>query len=54
MLMEIKNKELYKAPSMQIFEVKTEGVICASGLNDPSDYGSGDDPFNFGGAPLFF
>ena len=29
--MEIKkNKELYEAPSTQIFEVKTEGVICTS------------------------
>ena len=31
MLMEIKkNKELYDAPSTMIFEVKQEGVICAS------------------------
>ena len=30
--MEIKkNKELYDAPSMLVFEVKTEGVICQSG-----------------------
>jgi len=29
--MEIKkNKELYEAPSTMIFEVKQEGVICAS------------------------
>lgn len=35
--MEIKdNKELYEVPSMQVFEVKTEGVICASG--DPQPY----------------
>lgn len=35
--MKIKNKkELYDAPSMHIFEVKTEGVICASG--DPQNY----------------
>ena len=34
--MEIKNnKELYEAPSVQMFEVKTEGVICASGGNYP-------------------
>ena len=40
-LMKIKyKKELYDAPSMHIFEVKTEGVICASG--DPQDY---DNPF---------
>ena len=29
--MEIKkNKELYDAPSTRVFEVKQEGVICAS------------------------
>ena len=34
--MEIKNnKELYEAPSIQMFEVKTEGVICASPDNYP-------------------
>ena len=45
--MEIKkNKELYDAPSMLVFEVKTEGVICTSGLlDDPSDYLNGGDPF---------
>ena len=33
--MEIKkNKELYDAPSMLVFEVKTEGVICTSGEVD--------------------
>lgn len=26
-----KQKELYEAPSTMIFEVKQEGVICASG-----------------------
>ena len=29
--METKNKELYDAPSTRVFEVKQEGVICASG-----------------------
>ena len=29
--MEAKQKELYEAPSMMVFEVKQEGVICASG-----------------------
>ena len=29
--METKLKELYDAPSMLVFEVKTEGVICTSG-----------------------
>lgn len=46
--MEIKkNKELYDAPSMLVFEVKTEGVICTSGLDDPNDYNNGGDPFGF-------
>ncbi len=46
--MEIKkNKELYEAPSTRVFEVKIEGVICQSGLNDPTDYIPGDDPFQF-------
>ena len=32
--MEIKkNKELYDAPSTIVFEMKTEGVICASDGN---------------------
>ena len=32
--MEIKNdKTLYEAPSTMVFEVKTEGVICQSGVN---------------------
>ena len=45
--MEIKkNKELYDAPSMLVFEVKTEGVICTSGIPDPLD------PFTPGGDPL--
>lgn len=34
--MEIKiHKEHYEAPSMTVFEVRQEGVICASG--DPAD-----------------
>ena len=28
--MEIKKKELYLTPEVDIFEVKTEGVICGS------------------------
>ena len=28
--MEIKKKELYLSPEVDIFEVKQEGVICAS------------------------
>lgn len=27
----MENKDLYDAPSMLVFEVKTEGVICTSG-----------------------
>lgn len=33
--METKLKELYEAPSTMVFEVKQEGVICASGGNYP-------------------
>ena len=35
--MEIKknNKELYEAPSTLVYEVKIDGVICASGGNYP-------------------
>jgi len=33
--METKPKELYEAPSTMLFEVRQEGVICASG--DPAD-----------------
>jgi hypothetical protein len=40
-------KDLYEAPSITVVEVKQEGVICASGLNDPSDYPGGLDPFVF-------
>ena len=29
--METKHKERYEAPSTMVFEVKREGVICASG-----------------------
>lgn len=28
------HKDLYDAPSTQVFEVKTEGVICTSGEVD--------------------
>ena len=44
--MEIKKKELYLSPEVHIFEVKSEGVICAS-LTDPTDYQLEDDPFAF-------
>ena len=38
--MEPNKKEIYCSPEVKIFEVKTEGVICASG--DPQPY---NDPF---------
>ena len=38
--METKQKELYEAPSTMMFEVKQEGVICAS---DPRYKGLGDE-----------
>ena len=44
--METKHKDLYDAPSTRVFEVKTEGVICTSGIPDPLD------PFTPGGDPL--
>lgn len=42
--METKHKELYDAPSTHVFEVKHEGVICASevrGGNSINDWGNG-------------
>ena len=32
--MNTEHKDLYDAPSTQVFEVKTEGVICTSGEVD--------------------
>ena len=29
--METKHKELYEAPSTMVFEVRQEGIVCASG-----------------------
>ena len=31
--METKDKTVYEAPSAAVFEVKQEGVICASNVN---------------------
>ena len=43
--MESNNKEMYNSPEVDIFEVKTEGVICASGLRDSyGDSNNGVDP----------
>ena len=36
--MEIKKKELYLRPEVDMFEVKTEGVICGSGSGTLQDY----------------
>ncbi len=33
--MEKKEKQFYEAPSVEFFEVKQEGVICASGGTYP-------------------
>ena len=45
--MNTEHKDLYDAPSTQVFEVKIEGVICQSGLENPTDYLPGSDPFSF-------
>ena len=42
----IKQKKMYLSPEVDIFEVKTEGVLCGS-LTDPDDYDNGGDPFAF-------
>ena len=42
--MEAKQKEDYDAPSTQVFEVKHEGIICASDVqsgNSINDWGNG-------------
>lgn len=39
-------KQYYICPEVDIFEVKTEGVICGS-LKDPDDYSTGGDPLEF-------
>ena len=40
-------KVVYEAPSVRVFEFKIEGVICQSGLTNPTDYPNGGDPFVF-------
>ena len=42
----MKQKIMYLSPEVDIFEVKTEGVLCDS-LTDPDDYNNGGDPFAF-------
>ena len=46
-------KKHYEAPATLVFEVKTEGVICQSGLNDPNDYNNGGNPFSTSMMPKF-
>ena len=39
-----RHKELYEAPSAQVFEVRQEGVLCASdvkGGNSINEWGNG-------------
>lgn len=36
----MENKDLYDAPSTQVFEVKTKGIICASGDADATMNGT--------------
>ena len=39
-------KKLYEKPAMQVFELKQQPQLLAGiGLNDPSDYPGGTDPF---------
>lgn len=41
--METIHKELYEAPSTMVFEVRQEGVICASGDPDGNWFGNEED-----------
>ena len=43
----MEQKVVYEAPSTMVIEVKIEGVVCQSELNDPTDYLNGGDPFAF-------
>ena len=39
-------KREYEKPSMQVFELKQQpALLVGSGLNDPSDYPNGGNPF---------
>ncbi len=41
-------KREYEKPSMQVFELKQQPQLLAgSGLDDPTDYTPGTDPFSF-------
>lgn len=41
--MKINKKELYLTPEAEVFEVKTEGVICGS-VKELDDFTGGGDP----------
>ena len=41
------DKEIYMTPEVVVFEIKPEGIVCASGLKSPSDYPGSPDPFIF-------
>ncbi|MBR0254714.1 MAG: hypothetical protein IJQ69_02210 [Bacteroidales bacterium] len=40
-------KTTYAPPASEVLELKTQGIICASGLGDPTDYPGVPDPFGF-------
>lgn len=45
--MMIKHKEVYETPDMKVVELKTQGIICASGdVSGMPGYPGGGDPFN--------
>ena len=46
--MDRKEKSLYEVPATTVMELGLVGIVCQSdGLNDPADYSTGEDPFDF-------
>ena len=45
--MKTNKKDMYLAPEVDIFDVKTEGTICTGSVKKPDDYNNGGDPFGF-------
>ena len=44
----MKKRNFYVKPSMKVHELKQRAqLLVGSGLNDPSDYPGGGDPFSF-------
>ena len=41
------DKEKYMTPEVAVFEIKPEGLVCTSGMNNPSGYPGSPDPFGF-------